>query len=801
MVVATVRCDNPFQICSNGDCVFPNKECVSNCSGHGVCRFQNADTGASVMRCLVGDINCVAVCDCVEEYAGTASCYLSKQQLLIKQNVRSQVIDSLNSIVLSGTTTVTSSSVVGWIGSITDATQVSEELTISSALVVLNTSSSIISHATNVSLSSKHSIKLLNTLDAVAGIISSKGSLKENSEISANDKEKNIAQLDFVINELSKLVLADMVIGQTPIQSTTNQIRFIVQKLFPNSINNKKVNNYTISTPLTLLEKASKVQSASIVLPVQTSSELSIKMYTLRSQMFGNSKFNSNPLSITLSSPPCEKSNCSQSRIEILLPNIEKVTSKKQVYTETANISCSTGRFIVTSYKCRNGFVFNMTCNGLKSEIKNYICPNVTAGTSCKHISSGGQVLDSCYVLEYSDSFVKCSCPIANNRRLLSQNISDSFTTEYSVNYVSLLESTYSSFIQTTSSITNIESNVGKSWKVLIVIGSFLVVVLILISFSQSMDMRDAKNKLAILDSSNLKSVLVKSKRMTPVKEIGSVNSQFPNWIENSFAGIWKERKLSDKIVDEVKHHHRWFAVFYTYNEHFPRAFRIMSLTFNVLLLLFVQSLTYALENPDNGLCETFTTRVTCLEPRSPYATGEPNCNWSIAVDGKGSCTFIPVDDRWKIILFVALFSAIVSAPIAISITWCTENIICARIDEENKKSEVVSKVKEKDDLMSKQSRAFGKVVHDESMNIIKVMSEMTSLANDIRSYRDTLSNSERKEFDGKNSSINIYIFIYKGFGDWMKMVLSLLVIMLWTEQLLSVVFQQRKGSMFTKQF
>ena len=65
-------------------------------------------------------------------------------------------LNSLSSLV-QNVDVVTTSSVVGWIGSICDATQVSEELTLSSALAVLNTINDINSHAINVSLPKKKS--------------------------------------------------------------------------------------------------------------------------------------------------------------------------------------------------------------------------------------------------------------------------------------------------------------------------------------------------------------------------------------------------------------------------------------------------------------------------------------------------------------------------------------------------------------------------------------------------------------------------------------------------------------------
>ena len=60
--------------------------------------------------------------------------------------------------------------------------------------------------------------------------------------------------------------------------------------------------------------------------------------------------------------------------------------------------------------------------------------------------------------------------------------------------------------------------------------------------------------------------------------------------INNVFSYLYQswEKTNSEKLVQEVKKHHRWVAWITVFSEHFPRAFRIFSLAFNVLLLLVV---------------------------------------------------------------------------------------------------------------------------------------------------------------------------------------------------------------------
>eukprot|EP01034_Spumella_vulgaris_P047543 gene47543-biopygen37508 len=106
------------------------------------------------------------------------------------------------------------------------------------------------------------------------------------------------------------------------------------------------------------------------------------------------------------------------------------------------------------------------------------------------------------------------------------------------------------------------------------------------------------------------------------VKQQSTMNKDLA-MIENSLPSVLSSQSLQQRIVNEVKHHHRWLGVVFFYSDHFPRVLRVVSLTTNIIIMLFIQSITYTLTNPDDGSCEALTTRATCIAPRSPFATGE----------------------------------------------------------------------------------------------------------------------------------------------------------------------------------
>ena len=65
--------------------------------------------------------------------------------------------------------------------------------------------------------------------------------------------------------------------------------------------------------------------------------------------------------------------------------------------------------------------------------------------------------------------------------------------------------------------------------------------------------------------------------------------------IEQSLPKVFSLRSGTEVVMDEIKQHHRWFAIYYYYSESFPRFFRMLSMLSAILAMLFVQSVTYNL--------------------------------------------------------------------------------------------------------------------------------------------------------------------------------------------------------------
>jgi hypothetical protein len=148
--------------------------------------------------------------------------------------------------------------------------------------------------------------------------------------------------------------------------------------------------------------------------------------------------------------------------------------------------------------------------------------------------------------------------------------------------------------------------------------------------------------------------------------------------IEDALPSIFKSNSLWNKFLEEMKIYHRWLGIVFYYSPEFPRAMRVLSLFSSIVIMLFVQSVTYNIADPDDGSCENCEDESCCLSLRSTLNSNEDRCYWerSSTSTDQGSCHFRQISDDRTRVFIVAMISAIVSAPFALSIQYLVVNIL-----------------------------------------------------------------------------------------------------------------------------
>jgi len=283
------------------------------------------------------------------------------------------------------------------------------------------------------------------------------------------------------------------------------------------------------------------------------------------------------------------------------------------------------------------------------------------------------------------------------------------------------------SFTSTFASAENLSaSSVGREWRVLVALSLFLGATVIGLLYAVDADYKDhAKansiskgekkngdenlNAVNALEAPNsdLKETSVKrfslSVMMSPatVSKIMPLSTAVPRrrkivrWnqqrqvrsdlaiLEESLPRSVRSGSTVEKCAVELKQHHRWMCIVFYYSESFSRMARVLSLASNVLIMLFIQSLTYNLTNPDDGSCKTYNTENKCLRDESAFATGESKCAWesrSGDVHHSGQCSFVEPDSSMEVVLFVAVFSALVTTPLALLTDWIIRHYLAAPV-------------------------------------------------------------------------------------------------------------------------
>ena len=198
----------------------------------------------------------------------------------------------------------------------------------------------------------------------------------------------------------------------------------------------------------------------------------------------------------------------------------------------------------------------------------------------------------------------------------------------------------------------------------------------------------------------------------------GKVNEDF-NLIEDSLPLVFRSKKFWNKLFDEMKVYHRWLGIIFYYSPEFPRSMRVLSLFSSIVVMLFIQSLVYNIADPDDGSCESCKSESKCLSLKSTLNSScnqspdssinsffltlvpalllslkstlnsnEDRCYWESngnlfeignlnkTTEFNGSCHFKPIDGDITRMCIVAIFSAVVSAPLSLSIQYLISEVL-----------------------------------------------------------------------------------------------------------------------------
>jgi hypothetical protein len=666
------------------------KECYLNCSSHGDCIYYSQITGNRIDSCYEGDLSCYSSCSCDVGYKLSNYCEMSDEESQKLISLRDLVVDRIVANVQYQDPS--EQAVSAWVNSLLAISQVANQISEKSLASLLDLSQ----HAVSVVDSNEFSVSTalanyLDSMDSLTAVLATLGKSGTRRRLEATNSYTQ--QFSAGLKDYSLLISQSMVPGQSPSRLVRSNFKLHIQNLpleaETSGNKNRRLSadscssTTEVSLPQTLLEKGLKQAPTLMTIPTCTESEpsLQISAISLSSKLFNNEDFTSNALLLSLSSHPCPSNNTKEGCSAEFFMESHNSGTGLLFATENRSVDCFVNDFTNHTVPCPNHKNYSVPCHG-KAERIIFHCPSVSLLPSCQRLI--GSVVSSnmhCETKSFGKENITCVCPLSPSS---VSHSSSSATTDISI--VALLTSVETNFVSTLLSADDLNAaSLSKSWEAVVTVGLFLATILAFMCFSVHAD-GQAQKKVSIEEkmmehakvySFHQNKLVVQSRR---ADNSSNQDINLFKMAEEALPGLLSCPSLNQRIWNEEKKFHRYLGIIYYFSTVFPRILRVVSLASNIIIMLFIQSLTYNYTHGDDGSCQVFSTEETCLEPRSSFGTGGSKCYWKVVDSNQliGNCEFVQPENSIEVMLFVAIFSGLVSAPLAICVDWIIYNLLSA---------------------------------------------------------------------------------------------------------------------------
>jgi len=708
---------------SMSSCVRSTKACPGfDCSGHGVCSFEDVITGETLSACNQGDLDCIAVCSCHDNYA-LSDCSLTAAELLDKQNMRAELLKQLSGLV--GAENPEAVNIESWSNSLSSITQPVGEITSDSGVTIASLAATIVENAPDAETAASVLVAV-NTLAGLSSVaVNSTNDTHSGSSsrrrLATSDAD-SVATLVSLLDSYTKLVSADMVPGQSPIETIKSYFR-VSSSVLNADASSDGVSSNVLSTPQSFAEIADSAESTSVDIP-SDGSGMFVNMIVLDALLYSqnNDTFNSNPLLLNVNQLPCTSSGPSSVVCSIIvkLKNNRPTTVDTSILPPTEEFKeiCTDATFNTTAsntsfsgnYTCQGGHVIVGFCNE-RNFGKNFThyCPTEQVVSLCNSIGGDGAAIENdCFVVNFTDSYTTCSCPLVSFASVLnSSSVSTTSDDEISVNYVAMLKTVSNEFGDTFTSIHELTGRtILSSVKVLVTVGTLAILVIIAlvaaakedrkveqmeekldksrqkimkVAGTTGMATRDRRGKTKVMANSvlhhRISEALAKrdEPQLTPEEQL----------LQGSLPAALKAEPFEKKFLGQVKTYHKWVGIIFHYSPHFSRSTRVLLLTTNLFTMLFLQAVLYPIATPDDGSCDGLQDYKSCTADPSPFDSTVSKCRWIDVVDNDpynlpGECIFAEPGDSFSVIIFMAVVSIIFGSPLIIFGNWLIMKVISA---------------------------------------------------------------------------------------------------------------------------
>jgi hypothetical protein len=676
-----------------------NKECYLNCSYRGHCIYYSQTTGKRIETCFEGDLSCYSSCSCQDGYKMSQYCEILDEETESYLKLRELVVGTI--LTNSGFQDRSEQVISGWMNSLLTVAQVPNQVSEKSLTSLLD----LTELALHVVQSEGYSLTItlstyLDGLDNLATVIPvlrtvvSRLSRKRKLELQQASFNERIDQN---LKDYSNIILNSLVPGQSAVQTVKSNFKLHLQTLALSSKNNpsrRKLSSTSVAEECTQtasftfaqspLEKALKQPQTTLIVPTcaanPATSSLQVGIVALSSSLYSNQEknFTSNPVSLSLSTHVCL--NDKECGVLFTMESHNQGARRLVHPAENRSVDCVTNDFTNHTVFCSTGDMnknYTGHCRGINERIT-IQCPSVSLFPTCNALTGNTLSDIGCKTKSFDSNSITCFCPLDADS---GSSSSSSDSTDITV--VAFLDNVGDNFVHTIVSAQDLNAEtLAQSPEAVITIVLFLGCILVFMLFSVYADGQTKKRistEEKVMEHAKVYSLYqhkLEAQSKNPQNENTEKEINLFQLVETALPDILNSPSLNERIWKEEKKFHRYLGIVYYFSALFPRVLRVVSLASNIIIMLFIQSLTYNYTHGDDGSCKPFTTEGTCLEPKSYYGTGKNKCYWK--ENDKTKCQFIEPENSIEIILFVAVFSGLVSAPLAVLVDWIILHILSA---------------------------------------------------------------------------------------------------------------------------
>jgi hypothetical protein len=762
-----------------------NKECTLQCSSRGNCIYYSQTTGKRLENCFEGDFSCYSSCSCQDGYRMSQYCEIPDEETQNYLRLRELIVET---IVANTDSQDRSEQVVsGWVNSLLTIAQVPNQISEKSLTSLLDLSELAVKVVQSEGFTATNTLSTyLDGLDNLASVIPvlrkvvkrlsrRKLELQQTSSLTQERIDQNL-------KKYSNVILNSMVPGQSAVQEIKSNFKLYIETLALSSKNNRvrrKLSSTAVAgeceetVSFTLdqspLEEALKTPPTTLSVPTCTADasnpSLQVGIRALSSSLYHDPEvnFTSNPVSLSLSSQVC--ANDKECGVFFSMDSHNHGAGRLVHPAVNRSVDCDTNDFTNHTVICSIGDMnknYTVHCRGINERIT-IQCPSVSLFPTCNALTGNTVANIGCETKSFGNNNITCFCPVNTHS---SSSSSTSKSTDITI--VSFLDNVRGNFVHTIVSAQHLNAEtLSQSPEAVITICVFLGCMLIFMLFSVYTDGQTKKRistEEKLMNHAKVYSLYqhkIESQSRISEKENTDKEMNLFQLMETALPDILNSPSLNERIWKEEKKFHRYLGIVYYFSTVFPRVLRVISLASNIIIMLFIQSLTYNYTHGNDGSCQLLTTEETCLEPRSYYGTGKSKCSWKKTADN--DCEFIQPENSLEIILFVAVFSGLVSAPLAVLVDWIILNVLSAPDTSDMKVQAVDEKAFSKEnsvailpvneripDEMAEPKFNFHSTSAMKEKYLKLVENDYRSLLKELLNYRNMISSNEqhRQELD-----------------------------------------------------